>query len=245
MSPVEPDETIPVEDFVHAVQSQLDRVQQAMGMKARAGLPLTFAVTDLAIDLRAQVEMRESVVRIRPATADEPNASTLHITFGPITRPMMEENSRPPVREASIRDELGDQLSEEQQRRLEWAGVSTLSQLRQLGRQTDESALERVSSLPVGKLRAALTAAARPQVHGVVAVPRPGNGGGALLRIRGANLLGEDGSPTVSLGGRALDVLSAGEEELVAETGHPDPAGELEVRTGPEAFATALVEAPA
>jgi hypothetical protein len=38
---------LPVEQFIQALTSQLDRVQSTMAMKARAGLPMTFAVKDL------------------------------------------------------------------------------------------------------------------------------------------------------------------------------------------------------
>ena len=61
---------LPIEQFIQALTSQLDRVQSSMALKMHAGLPLTFAVKDLTLDLRAHVEMAGSVVRIgRPSPA--------------------------------------------------------------------------------------------------------------------------------------------------------------------------------
>jgi len=58
--------SVPIEDFVQALQAQLDRAQRAMHTKARnLNLPLTFAVKDISIDLRTHVE----VVRTRCACA--------------------------------------------------------------------------------------------------------------------------------------------------------------------------------
>ena len=43
---------------MQALQAQLDRAQRAMHMKAKnLNLPLTFAVKDIAIDLRTHVEI--------------------------------------------------------------------------------------------------------------------------------------------------------------------------------------------
>src|SRR3712207_2585929 len=87
------DDGLPLEHFVQAVTSQLDRAQETMALKARAGLPLTFAVKDLTLDLRTHVEMSGSEVRIRPAGPGEGDASTLHLALTTITRPMIEENT--------------------------------------------------------------------------------------------------------------------------------------------------------
>src|SRR5262245_32628540 len=84
---------VPIEHFIQALTSQLDRAQTAIALKARAGLPLTFAVKDLRLDLRAHIEMDGSVVTIRPAGPGDSDASTLHFDLTTITRPMMEENT--------------------------------------------------------------------------------------------------------------------------------------------------------
>ena len=46
------DAGLPIEEFIQAITSQLDRTQEALALKADAGLPLTFAVRDLSLDLR-------------------------------------------------------------------------------------------------------------------------------------------------------------------------------------------------
>ena len=43
------DPGLPIENFIQALTSQLDRAQAALALKARAGLPLTFAVKDLTL----------------------------------------------------------------------------------------------------------------------------------------------------------------------------------------------------
>jgi hypothetical protein len=149
------------------VTSQLDRAQDALRLKANAQRPLTFAVKDLTLELRSQLEMSGSVVRIRPAAANEAQASMVHLSLTTITRPTIEENTvqlaadpdDPPLKEV-----LGPDLSEEErddaQRRLEWAGIHTVSQLRDLQRQSSPEMLERVTQLPVQRLRLALSKAA-------------------------------------------------------------------------------------
>jgi len=80
--------TLRLEDFIQAVQSQLDNAQAAMALKARnANLPLTFAIKDINLDLRAHVEFSDSEIRIRPAGAGEGEASVFHLVFTTITRP--------------------------------------------------------------------------------------------------------------------------------------------------------------
>jgi hypothetical protein len=224
------DPGLPLEDFLHALTSQLDRAQETMGMKIRAGMPMTFAVKDLTVDLRAHIDMSDSVVRIRPAQAGDGEASVLHLALTTVTRPIIEENTREIVAEPSIKEELGDQLSDDEQRRLEWAGVSTLSQLRDLQRSGGEAALERVANLPVDRLRAALDMAARPQVREVSPLPRLEDGG-MRLRITGANLRGT-ALPAVSIGGRPARVVSASNDELLIQPAGP-VAGTLAIVTEP------------
>jgi hypothetical protein len=163
---------LPVEQFIQALTSQLDRAQATMALKARAGLPLTFAVKDLTLDLRTHVDMVGSVVRLRPAGPGERDASTLHISLTTITRPMIEENTSQVLAtrdEPSIKDVLGADTTDEEQRRLEWAGVYTVSQLREVEQHNGAEAIGRVSQLPVDRLRRALQMADQPYVSRVVA----------------------------------------------------------------------------
>src|SRR5688572_12481702 len=100
--------TLRLEDFIQAVQSQLDNAQAAMAIKARnLNLPLTFAIKDINLDLRAHVEFADSEIRIRPAGAGEKEASVFHLVFTAITRPAIEENA------ISLADDPDDQSLEE------------------------------------------------------------------------------------------------------------------------------------
>src|ERR1041384_4252337 len=82
-----------VEDFVNAISAQLDRVQDALRLKA-VNRPLTFALKDFSLDLQVFAEMdNENNVRFRSASPNETGASTLRLSFTTITRPMIEENT--------------------------------------------------------------------------------------------------------------------------------------------------------
>src|SRR6516162_4161446 len=90
------DASLPLEQFIQALQTQLDHAQAAMALKAQnMNLPMTFAVKDISIDLRAHVEMVQSELRIRPASAGDRDASLLRLSLSTITRPMIEENAPP------------------------------------------------------------------------------------------------------------------------------------------------------
>lgn len=175
---------LPIEQFIQALTSQLDRAQAALALKARAGLPLTFAVKDLTLDLRTHVEVHGSVVRIRPALPNERDASTIRLQFTTVTRPMIEENTYQSAvvpNEPSLREVLGSDLSEDEQRRLEWAGIQNVAQFRDLERHSGEAALEKFTQVPAARLRAALARASSPRIVRVTAerLPRPGSGGQA------------------------------------------------------------------
>lgn len=212
---------LPVEQFIQALTSQLDRAQSALALKARMGLPLTFAVKDFTLDLRTHVDVAGSVVRIRPAGPGESEASTLHLALTTITRPMIEENTfslavdpdEPPLREA-----VGGELTEDELRRLEWAGVQTSSQLVDLERRAGTSTIERLAAVPALRLKAALDRASRPRVSSVVTDPAPLRpGAGPRIRIRGRNLAG-DVPPEVRIGGEKARVVESGDRELLVET---------------------------
>jgi hypothetical protein len=164
---------LPIEQFIQALTSQLDRAQTALALKARAGLPLTFAVKDLTLDLRAVVEMSGSVVRIRPAGPGETESSTLRVALTTITRPQIEENTQRLATasgEPTLSEAVGNQLSDDEIRRLEWAGVRTVSQLADLQEHAGPDALERVAQVPAMRLRAALERASHPFVSDVSTV---------------------------------------------------------------------------
>jgi hypothetical protein len=158
---------VPIEHFVQALTSQLDRAQAALALKARAGLPLTFAVKELTLDLRAHVEMVGSVIHVRPAGPGDRDSSSLHFQLTTVTRPMIEENSVQlgvAADEPTLREALGPDVSEEEQRRLEWAGIHNVAQLRDLEQGSGEEALEKFTQVPASRLRAALARASLPRI---------------------------------------------------------------------------------
>jgi hypothetical protein len=237
----ERDGGLPLEQFIQALTSQLDRAQNTMALKARAGLPLTFAVKDLTLDLRTHVEMVNSVVRIRPAGPGEGDASTLHLALTTITRPMIEENTYSQAAaadEPSIKEALGKEISDEEQRRLEWAGIHTVSQLRSVQKQGGEGAIERVADIPVNRLRAALARASEPLITHVALHPMPlGEAeGSALLRIHGHNLV-QDGQPAVRINGELIPVLRATPRELIVAALPHHTGGNVTVETAPGSVA--------
>ena len=255
---------LPIEQFIQALTSQLDRAQTALAMKARAGMPLTFALKDLTLDLRAHVDVSGSVVRIRPAGPGETESSTLRIALTTITRPMMEENTQAlagAVGEPTLGEVLGNQLSEDELRRLEWAGVRTVAQLQDLEQHAGSDALERVAQVPAMRLRAALARASHPFVTDVSTVVPPATiperqattppafapaderAPGdqpivpPLIRVRGHNLLRE-GMPSVRIRGEAVPVLEASRRELLLAPLAHQLGGMLEIETEPGMFVT-------
>jgi hypothetical protein len=231
-----PTETaLPLENFIQAVQAQLDKAQTAMTLKARnLNLPLTFAIKDITLDLRAHVEFSRSEIRIRPAGANDAEASVFHLVFAAITRPMIEENATALADDPDDRgiEELaGEGLSEDERRQLEWIGVRTVGQLREIEAQGRSRTVQRVTGLPVSRLRAALERASAPLVDHVMPVertPTDPSDGPPLIRLRGRNLLG-GGQPRVTLGGETMAVVSATDRELLLAPRAHQWAGELAV----------------
>lgn len=225
---------LPLEDFIQALTSQLDRAQKSMALKARFGLPLTFALKELSIDLRAHVNMSKSQILIHPAGPNAKETSVLHFDFTTITRPMIEENTfTSEVDEPSLREVFGDEITEEEQRRLEWAGIHSVSQLRELQQQKSETVVEQISQIPAMRLRAALKRASQPQVRQVT--PE----GTSRLRIRGFNLSQEEKSPTVRIDGEAVQVVEATQKEIVVDYPSSYLSGALQVETAPGMMAEA------
>ena len=226
---------LPLENFIQAVQSQLDKAQTAMTLKARnLNMPLTFAIKDISLDLRAHVEFARSEIRIRPAGANDAEASVFHLVFAAITRPMIEENAAAlAVEDPEDRniDEIeGANLNEDERRQLEWVGVRTVGQLRDIEAKGGGRTVQRVTGLPVDRLRAALERASAPLVEHVTPVERsPGDQseGPPLIRLKGRNLLGGGGRPRVTLGGEAMAVVSASDRELLLAPQAHQWAGEL------------------
>ena len=78
---------VALEDFIQAVQSQLDTAQTRMTLRAQNDrLPLTCAIRDISMDLKAHVELQQGEVRIRPAGPADADPTVLHLVFAAITR---------------------------------------------------------------------------------------------------------------------------------------------------------------
>lgn len=239
------DATLRLEDFIQAVQSQLDNAQAAMAIKARnLNLPLTFAIKDINLDLRAHVEFTDSEIRIRPAAAGEKEASVFHLVFTAITRPAIEENaisfSTDPHDQPL--EELGDELTTDERKRLEWAGVRTIKQFQEAEELGAVHTIGRVTNLPIDRLRKALERASRPLVQRVEPVIPGADGNGAeppLLRVTGRNLVRNGTFPQVRIGNRPVSVLKSAPNELLLAPDDDQWAGELSLRSAP-ALSTAM-----
>jgi hypothetical protein len=229
------DQGLPIEQFIQALTTQLDHAQSAMALKAKnLSLPLTFAVRDIALDLRTHVDFVGAEVRIRPAAASDKDTSTLHLALTTITRPMIEENAVPPAVEAegpSLKEIAGDTLSDEDRKKLEWAGVQTVDQLKQLQETGGERALARVTNLPVERLRRALERASQPIVNRVLPFEVPDDGP-TLLRVTGRNLMNGH-PPTVTIGGERVGLVKASAQELLLAPQRHQMLGELAVESEP------------
>jgi len=223
--------SFPVEEFLQALTAQLDRAQDALALKVSGtNRPLTWALRDLKLDLNVFVEVGDNGrVMLRSAGPNEAGASTLHLDLTTVTRPMVEENSWSFQGDDDDPRSLDDlqvgKLDDDSRRKLDWLGVRTVSQLKQL----DPGAVQQVFGIPAMRLQAALAAAARPTVLGHEMVES--DDGEALVRIRGVNLIG-GAAPEVHLDGQPVEVLEATPRHLLVRAlGKDQPGGEVEVFT--------------
>lgn len=221
----------PVEDFVQALSTQLDRAQDALALKAQTGRPLTFALKDLSVDLKVFWDtQRDGRLTLRHAQPNEDGASSVRLGFTTITREMVEENTVSLSLDDDPRglDALGggELLDVDHRRRLELAGVRTVGDFRRVTTATDPRRVEAYLGIPVGRLRAALEASSRPAVSSSHVVPRPGRR--SLLRVQGANLM-EDEPPQVRLSGEPVEVVEATRHELLVRPLTHHREGQIEV----------------
>jgi hypothetical protein len=223
--------TVPIEDFVQALQAQLDRAQRAMHMKAKnLNLPLTFALKDIAIDLRTHVEVVKNQVRVRPAGPADHDTSVLHLSLTTVTRPMIEENAFAMDTSEERIDEVQD-IPEEDRRKLEWAGLQTVRQLKTIHEQEGGAAtIGRMADLPVERLRKALQKMVQPIVSRVE--PEDGDAAQKLLRIRDHNLIRRQ-PPKVQIGGEPVSVLQASDREVLIAPREHQFGGILSIETEP------------
>jgi hypothetical protein len=237
--------SFPVEDFVQAFTAQLDRAQDLLALKARTGRPLTFALKDLAVDLHVFWEAdANGRMLMRHAEANEAGASTLHFNFTTITKAMAEENSVAMTADEDSRPlkemPAAAAIDESTRRRLEWAGVNTIGQLRRIT--AEPASVEAFfGGDPVQRMQALLEQASRPSVRNSESVAYPD--GSQLLRIRGVNLT--DGiTPEVRLAGDPVEVVHANPTSLLVRPQDHHTEGQLEVFVGPHR-ATGFFRLPA
>lgn len=156
-----------VEDFINAITTQLDRVQDSLRLKA-VNRPLTYALKDIALDLHVFIEVdAQGNVRFRSSGPNEEGASTIRLGFTTITRPMIEENTISLAMSGSPQlEEMG--LDEGERKRLENLGVRNAAQLQNLQKQVrSSSGVTRLTGIPAERLKKMLSYG-KPQVTHVV-----------------------------------------------------------------------------
>lgn len=156
--------------FIQALTEQLDKAQATMALKARVGkMPLTFAVKEVQLELRAFVQVIDDDLFVRPAGPGEAEASTIKLSLTTITKSMAEENAVDYSAEDpkfSLREALGEDF-EKERRSLERIGVRTVSQLTELRKSAGADVIERLARMPVNRLQQAMLAASAPRVGSV------------------------------------------------------------------------------
>ncbi len=207
--------SVPIEDFLQSLGSQLDRAQDSLALKVRAGRRLTWALKDISLDLQVFVEHDpRGRVTWRHAGPNEQGASRINLTFTTITKPMVEENTSELEEDPRGLDDLRLQakLTEADTKQLEWMGIRTVGQFRRLSQETDPRAVQAVSGIPIDRLTALLQASAQPMLSRSEIVND--HDGTPLVRLYGANL--SDGNhPEVRLNGEAMEVVESRPHRLV------------------------------
>lgn len=208
---------IPFDLFISSLTEQLDKAQASMAIKARLGkLPLTFAVKEVSLDLRAFVQVLDDDIYLRPAGPGESEASSIKLQLTTITKPMIDENSVDYSAEDpkfSLREALGNQISESEQRQLERIGVRTVQQLNELKEKAGTDVIARLSRMPVNRLQQALLSAAAPRV---TRVERSASGGDSSGRVHlSAPGLRPGRLPRVRAAGEGVPVVAAEEGRIV------------------------------
>ncbi|WP_269633681.1 hypothetical protein [Pelomonas sp. BJYL3] len=205
---------VPFDVFIQALTLQLDKAQAAMALKARVGkLPLTFAVKDVQLDLRAFVRMVEDDVWVRPAGPGEAEASSIKLALTTVTKPMIDENAvsyEAHDAKLDLKEALGERISTEEQRQLERIGVHTIQQLQELKKSAGADVVARLARMPVNRLQQAMMAATAPRVQRVDSAPAVGDEGGSRSRVTLSTPSLKSGRlPQVRVNGQRLPVRQA------------------------------------
>ena len=166
---------VPFDVLIQSLTEQLDKAQATMALKARVGkLPMTFAVKEVSLDLRAFVQLVDDDVYVRPAGPGDVGASSIKLALTTITRSMVEENAMNFQAEDpkfSLREALGDHINAEDQRSLERIGVRSISQLNDLRQSAGADVVARLARMPVTRLQQAMMAASAPRITRVETQP--------------------------------------------------------------------------
>lgn len=217
LPPLLQDAGVPFDLFIQALTEQLDKAQAGMAIKARLGkLPLTFAVKEISLDLRAFVQILDDDIYLRPAGPGETEASSVKLQLTTITKPMIEENAVDYSTEDpkfSLREALGDQISDTEQRQLERIGVRTVQQLNELKEKAGTDVIARLSRMPVNRLQQALMRAAAPRVTHVEKATGSAEPGGRLHLTAPGLRAGR--LPRVRAAGQSVDVVGAEDGRIV------------------------------
>lgn len=217
LPPLLQDAGVPFDLFIQALTEQLDKAQAGMAIKARLGkLPLTFAVKEISLDLRAFVQILDDDIYLRPAGPGETEASSIKLQLTTITKPMIEENAVDYSTEDpkfSLREALGDQISDTEQRQLERIGVRTVQQLNELKEKAGTDVIARLSRMPVNRLQQALMRAAAPRVTHVEKGTGSAEPGGRLHLTAPGLRAGR--LPRVRAAGQSVDVVGAEDGRIV------------------------------
>ena len=212
LPPLMQDSGVPFDMFIQALTEQLDRAQASMALKARVGkLPLTFAVKEVSLDLHAFVRIVNDDVYLRPAGPGDTGASSIKLALTTITRSMVEENAMNFTAEDpkfSLRQALGDRISNEDERSLERLGIRSVGQLNELRQSAGADVVARLTRMPVNRLQQAMLAASAPRVTRVTSA-EPDVSGWAGVRSSFRADAGNDGGikrEAVSLPGEAVQL---------------------------------------
>lgn len=239
MSGLAGNQAVALEDFIQAIQSQLDTAQTRMSLKAQNDkLPLTFAIKDIGMDLKAHVELADGEVRIRPAQPQDKETTVLRIGFTAVTKPMLEENAVQLAvddKDDVSLDALGDDLDADERRRLERIGIRTVSKLNEMQKRGLAGSVGRITRLPVDKLESVLSRASRPMVDEVSSEADASDQLRQRLRVRGRNLLKDGVPPRVSIGGRDVGVVQASDSAIVLAPEADQFAGQMSLEYDPRA----------
>ena len=221
LPPVMQQAGVPFDLFIQALTEQLDKAQASMALKARfAKLPMTFAVKDVSLDLRAFVQVIDDDVWVRPAGPGDVAASSIKLALTTITRPMIEENAVTYQAEDpkfSLREALGDRINDDEQRRLERIGVRSIGQLNELRLAAGADVVARLARMPVNRLQQAMLAAAAPRVTRVAVDDTTASGSQPTRVHLEAPMLRSGSVPMIRAAGMPVPVVRAQDQSLVLQ----------------------------